>query len=189
LTSYVAAQIQNLPLFPINRLPQAHECDNRRSFGVRGRSVSAGLPELYRPAAEAPSTLEHTMSDPIAQAAEALSAAPVTGNVLVNETPVVAAPVVEAGTADMGESQTSSQAPASPQPSSSEPQSLVSASEQSAAASGSLATAQDSGELPRESHLMLLEAKFANALAKLRNAERVSVDELEAIYVHIKAVI
>jgi hypothetical protein len=44
-------------------------------------------------------------------------------------------------------------------------------------------------ELPRESHLMLLEAKFANALAKLRNAERVSVDELEAIYVHIKAVI
>lgn len=43
--------------------------------------------------------------------------------------------------------------------------------------------------LPRESHLMLLEAKFANALAKLRNGERVFIDELDAIYTHVKAVI
>lgn len=47
----------------------------------------------------------------------------------------------------------------------------------------------DPEPLPRESHLMLLEAKFAAALAKLRNAERVSVDELESIYTHIQAVI
>jgi hypothetical protein len=43
--------------------------------------------------------------------------------------------------------------------------------------------------LPRESHLMLLEAKFAAALAKLRNGERVFIDELDAIYTHVKAVI
>lgn len=43
--------------------------------------------------------------------------------------------------------------------------------------------------MAREWHLMSLEAKFASALAKLRNAERVSVYELESIYVHIKAVI
>lgn len=44
-------------------------------------------------------------------------------------------------------------------------------------------------ELPRESHLMLLESKFAAILAKLRNQERVAVDELEAVYAHVKAVL
>lgn len=43
--------------------------------------------------------------------------------------------------------------------------------------------------LPRESHLMLLEAKFGAAVAKLRNAERVAVADLEAIWEHIQAVI
>lgn len=43
--------------------------------------------------------------------------------------------------------------------------------------------------LPRESHLMLLEAKFGAAVEKLRNAERIAVAELEAIWEHIKAVI
>jgi hypothetical protein len=130
------------------------------------------------------------MSDPIAEAAAQMSdAAPsstepvmtqavaeqpvptVTGNVLVNAASVVDAPVLEAGTAATGEPSNTGADSAAPVDSSPTP------------------TVDAAAELPRESHLMLLEAKFANALAKLRNAERVSVDELEAIYVHIKAVI
>jgi hypothetical protein len=94
-----------------------------------------------------------------------------TGNVLVNAAPVVDAPVLEAGTAATGEPSNTGADSVAPVDSSPTP------------------TVDAAAELPRESHLMLLEAKFANALAKLRNAERVSVDELEAIYVHIKAVI
>jgi hypothetical protein len=76
-------------------------------------------------------------------------------------------------------------------PSSTEPQQpMPMSAEEHAALPDWVRNAQPpAAPLPRESHLMLLEAKFANALAKLRNAERVSVDELEAIYVHIKAVI
>lgn len=44
-------------------------------------------------------------------------------------------------------------------------------------------------ELRASSHLMLLNHKFAAALAKLRNAERVAADELEAIWEHVKAAI
>ncbi|MFM0566955.1 hypothetical protein PQQ88_01230 [Paraburkholderia caledonica] len=44
-------------------------------------------------------------------------------------------------------------------------------------------------ELPRESHLMLLEAKISVFRAKLANAERVALDEFEAIVGHIKAVL
>jgi hypothetical protein len=100
-----------------------------------------------------------------------------TGNVLVNAAPVVDGPNVDTGTPGSAVPEISSSAP------------LIS-SDANAVNSGSQATGAEAGdELPRESHLMLIEAKFANALAKLHNAERVSVDELEAIYVHIKAVI
>jgi hypothetical protein len=47
----------------------------------------------------------------------------------------------------------------------------------------------EADELPRESHLMLLEAKIAAFRAKLANAERVALDEFEAIVGHIKAVL
>lgn len=87
-------------------------------------------------------------------------------NMLVNETPVVAAPVVEAGTAAAGESLQSS------------PASTMSTTEPSSAE-----------PLPRESHLMLLEAKIAGFRAKLANAERVALDEFEAIVAHVKAVL
>jgi hypothetical protein len=90
------------------------------------------------------------------------------GNVLVNAAPVVDAPVIDAPAAE-------------PMP--------MSAEEHAALPDWVRNAQPPAAPLPRESHLMLLEAKFANALAKLRNAERVSVDELEAIYVHIKAVI
>lgn len=94
------------------------------------------------------------MSDPIAQAAEELSAAPsstepVTGNVLVNDAPVVAAATSTAA----------SDAP------------------------------QQETEIPRESHLMMLEAKIAGFRAKLANAERVALDEFEAIIAHVRAVL
>jgi hypothetical protein len=92
----------------------------------------------------------------------------ITGNVLVNAAPVVDAPVIDAPAAE-------------PMP--------MSAEEHAALPDWVRNAQPPAAPLPRESHLMLLEAKFANALAKLRNAERVSVDELEAIYVHIKAVI
>ena len=47
----------------------------------------------------------------------------------------------------------------------------------------------EADELPRESHLMLLEAKIAAFRAKLDNAERVALDEFEAIVGHVKAVL
>jgi hypothetical protein len=123
------------------------------------------------------------MSDPIAEAAANLDAAPsstepVTGNVLVNETPVVAAPVVEAGTATAGEIVA---APVEAAP-------VDTSATTSAAAVESVAT-QDADELPRESHLMLLEAKIAGFRAKLANAERVALDEFEAIVAHVRAVL
>jgi hypothetical protein len=141
---------------------------------------SAGSPELCVTRAATPSTLEHIMSDPIAQAAEALSAAPATepvavsvsieskpsladaplatGNVLVNETPTVEAPNV---------------APA------------VDAGAQEAGA----APAAGGDELPRESHLMLLEHKLAAMHAKFKTGERIVIDEFEQILGHIRAVL
>ncbi|MDR7006082.1 hypothetical protein [Paraburkholderia strydomiana] len=116
------------------------------------------------------------MSDPIAQAAEALSAAPsstdpVTGNVLVNETPTMAAPEI----APVGE----------PVISPSEPAPAVEAATSTAASDAP----QQETELPRETHLMMLEAKIAGFRAKLVNAERVALDEFEAIVAHVKAVL
>lgn len=115
------------------------------------------------------------MSDPIAQAAEALSAAPtaepVTGNVLVNDAPVLGAPEV----APVGE----------PVISPSEPAQVVKAATSTAASDAP----QQETEIPRESHLMMLEAKIAGFRAKLANAERVALDEFEAIIAHVKAVL
>lgn len=85
-----------------------------------------------------------------------------TGNILVNAAPLVDAPVLEAGGALMGEPTGSD---------SLTPSTLT------------------SDELPRESHLMLLEAKIASFRAKLANAERVALDEFEAIVGHVKAVL
>jgi hypothetical protein len=135
------------------------------------------------------------MSDPIAQAAEVLSAAPssteplvvqavaeqpapaviapaiapVTGNVLVNDTPVV----------DAGNGQAAATA-YSPQPNSttSAPSSPEKSTENS-----------DSSELPRESHLMLLEHKLAAMHAKFKTGERIVIDEFEQILGHIRAVL
>jgi hypothetical protein len=116
------------------------------------------------------------MSDPIAQAAEALSAAPVTGNVLVNETPVVAAPVVEAGTATVGE-QSASATP------------TVSTTVENSSSDASQPSTQAETELPRESHLMLLEHKLAAMHAKFKTGERIVIDEFEQILGHIRAVL
>jgi hypothetical protein len=133
------------------------------------------------------------MSDPIAQAAEALSAAPssteplvvqavaeqpapaviapaivfATGNVLVNETPVVDAPVIETKQYADGSTATG----VAPLPD-------LSPAEQDATA-----------PLPRESHLMLLEHKLAAMHAKFKTGERIVIDEFEQILGHIKAVL
>jgi hypothetical protein len=116
------------------------------------------------------------MSDPIAQAAEALSAAPsstepVTGNVLVNDAPVMTAPEIATVV---------------------EP--VISPSEPAPAVEAAISTAasdapQQETEIPRETHLMMLEAKIAGFRAKLANAERVALDEFEAIVGHMKAVL
>jgi hypothetical protein len=122
-----------------------HDLEAKVEHLIHPEAVSVGI--------ESKSSLE---SAPIATAEVA---APVTGNVLVNETLAVSAPVVEAGTADMGKSQPST------------------------------LTLPASSDLPRESHLMLLEAKIAGFRAKLANAERVALDEFEAIVGHVKAVL
>jgi hypothetical protein len=49
--------------------------------------------------------------------------------------------------------------------------------------------AEVAAPLPRDSHLMLLEAKIAAFRAKLANAERVALGEFEAIVGHIRAVL
>lgn len=163
------------------------------------------------------------MSDPIAQAAEAMNAAPagtdptppaegavlaeapaadvhvpdvspapVIGNVLVNSTPTVespnVAPAVDAGGQDPvgaapaagGDLPNVGAASAAPQ-----------SGPQADTAQPIAATASDTSadELPRESHLMLLEHKLGIVRAKLVNAERVSLDEFEAIVGHIRAVL
>lgn len=102
-----------------------------------------------------------------------------TGNVLVNETPTADAPVLE------GDSATVQNVENDLNP-------LVPAAGTEGAPASQLAAQAAEPEpepLPRESHLMLLEAKFGAAVAKLRNAERVAVDEMEAIWVHIQAVL
>jgi hypothetical protein len=133
------------------------------------------------------------MSDPIAQAAEALSAAPssteplvvqaiaeqpapaviepaivpVTGNVLVNAAPTVDAPVIETKQYADGSTATG----IAPLPD-------LSPAEQDATAL-----------LPRESHLMLLEHKLAAMHAKFKTGERIVIDEFEQILGHIRAVL
>lgn len=88
-------------------------------------------------------------------------------NMLVNETPAVGALVIETKQYADGSSATG----VAPLPD-------LSPAEQDAAEA-----------LPRESHLMLLEAKIAGFRAKLANAERVALDEFEAIVAHVKAVL
>jgi hypothetical protein len=137
------------------------------------------------------------MSDPIAQAAEALSAAPssteplvvqavaeqpvpaviapaivpVTGNVLVNAAPVVG----EQGNVQVAVQSGTAVNSAIAEPVASQP----SSASQSVAAT----------ELPRESHLMLLEHKLAAMHAKFKTGERIVVDEFEQILGHIRAVL
>lgn len=89
-----------------------------------------------------------------------------TGNVLLNAGPVVDAPVIETKQYADGSSATG----VAPLPD-------LSPAE------------QDAAELPRESHLMLLEHKLAGMRAKLVNAERVTLDEFEQILGHIRAVL
>lgn len=129
-------------------------------------------------------------------------------NMLVNETPVVAAPVVEAGTAAPGEPQAvtvsspvlNSEPSAPTSPTLTTGNLLVNASpmvDTPNVVPAADAGAQEAGAapvaggdvLPRESHLMLLEAKIAGFRAKLANAERVALDEFEAIVAHVKAVL
>ncbi|MFM0020899.1 hypothetical protein [Paraburkholderia azotifigens] len=129
------------------------------------------------------------MSDPIAQAAEALNAAP-----------MEPAPQ-EAGTAASGElPSTNAASQSSPAEATTLGNVLVNSTptvEAPNVAPAADAGAQEAGvaptaggdELPRESHLMLLEAKLGMFRAKLVNAERVSLDEFEAIVGHIKAVL
>ncbi len=129
------------------------------------------------------------MSDPIAQAAEALNAAP-----------TEPAPQ-EAGTAASGELPLTS---ADSQSSPAEATTLgnVLANSTPTVEAPNVAPAADAGapeagaapvdggdELPRESHLLLLEAKLGMFRAKLANAERVSLDEFESIVRNMRAVI
>lgn len=101
------------------------------------------------------------------------------GNVLLNDAPVVDAPVLD------GDTKTLVNVENDLNP-------LVPAAGTEGAPASQLAAQAAEPEvepLPRESHLMLLEAKFSNAIAKLRNGERVFLDELDAIYAHVKAVL
>jgi hypothetical protein len=104
---------------------------------------------------------------------------PAGGNVLVNDTPTLDAPAVDGDTKTL----TNVETQLNP---------LVPAAGTEGPPATQLAAQAEEPEvepLSRDSHLMLLEAKFAIALAKLRNAERVAAEELDAIWQHVKAVI
>jgi hypothetical protein len=110
------------------------------------------------------------MTDAIAQAAADMAAAPsstepVTGNVLVNETPA-------------GE-QGNVNAAAGSQP----------AADTTLKSSEQPATNEAPEAMPRESHLMLLEHKLTAMHAKFKTGERIVIDEFESILGHIRAVL
>lgn len=111
------------------------------------------------PSSTEPAVVQAAVEQPVPAVIEP-AIAPVTGNVLVNAGPVVDSPNV-AGAADGG-AQTST---------------------------AGAAPVGGGDALPRESHLMLLEAKIGIFRAKLANAERVALDEFESIVGHVKAVL
>jgi hypothetical protein len=124
--------------------------------------------------------------------------APQTGNVLANSTPTAEAPNVapaadvggqEAGAAPAagGDSGNAQAAPVTPNSSEA---SFALAETSGTATDASIAgSAIGSAELPRESHLMLLEHKLAAMHAKFKTGERIVIDEFEQILGHIKAVL
>lgn len=144
-------------------------------------------------------SLEHIMSDPIAQAAEAMNAAPAsiqTGDTLsgamtgVVQT-AVSAPVAAAVIATLDTLAANAEARGNVLVNSTptvEAPNVVPAADAGAPEAGAAPVA-GGDELPRESHLMLLEHKLGIVRAKLINAERVSLDEFEGILVHIRAVL
>jgi hypothetical protein len=159
-----AAQLVQQPAEPTlleTAMNTIHDLEAKVEHLIHPEAVSVGI--------ESKPSLE---SAPLATAEVA---APVTGNVLVN-----AAPVVE-GNVDTGTSGSTVPAISSSRPSIN--------SDANVGESGSQATGAEASDLPRASHLMLLEAKISGFRAKLANAERVALDEFEAIVGHVKAVL
>jgi hypothetical protein len=164
--------------------------------GVATDANTAGDVGNVRGAATASSPLPN--STPFAQSAPEKStensalAPAATGNVLLNASPTVDVPVLEAGGAEMGELDAKASA-GSPVNVANAAQTAAAALAGTAEASASTApiatTLKTSDPLPRESHLMLLEAKISAFRTKLANAERVALVEFEAIVGHIKAVL
>jgi hypothetical protein len=139
------------------------------------------------------------MSDPIAQAAEALSAAP------SSTEPLQVAPEVapvgersslpssgEAGSGDAGnaDAPTSPAGAATPAITGNVLLNATPVVDAPVLSDAAIEQPEPEAEpIPRESHLMMLEAKIAGFRAKLANAERVALDEFEAIIAHVKAVL
>ncbi|CAD6548714.1 hypothetical protein LMG28727_04880 [Paraburkholderia kirstenboschensis] len=135
------------------------------------------------------------MSDPIAEAASLNDAAPsstepqqiapdVPAEPAVSQTPAVLQVAVEAGNADAGTSPAGAAKPAVTG------NVLLNASPVIDAPVLAEPVAEAESEpLPRESHLMLLAHKLAAMHSKLKNGERIVIDEFEQILGHIQAVL
>jgi len=121
------------------------------------------------------------MSDPIAQAAQQLNEHQATeaGTAVAGE-PVPQSSASTESPLSSPSTQTDG-APSSAQPSISQP-----AADTTAKSSEPQGTGE---ELPRESHLLLLEHKLAAMHAKFKTGERIVIDEFEQILGHIKAVL
>jgi hypothetical protein len=139
-----------------------------------------------------PNSTPFAQSSPEKSTENSALAPAATGNVLLNASPTVDVPVLEAGGAEMGELDAKASA-GSPVNVANAAQTAAAALAGTAEASASTApiatTLKTSDPLPRESHLMLLEAKISAVRTKLANAERVALVEFEAIVGHIKAVL
>jgi hypothetical protein len=133
-----------------------------------------------------PSTLEQIMSDPIAQAAADMAAAP-SSTEPHTDAPAVAQP---GESAQQSASLSSNDASAT----STEAVNAAAASQPTSqpVADTTVKSSEPQGtgeELPRESHLLLLEHKLAAMHAKFKTGERIVIDEFEQILGHIKAVL
>lgn len=129
------------------------------------------------------------MSDPIAEAAESMNAAPVSADPAPPATGAVLAeaPAADVQVPDVSPAAVTGNVLVNSTPTVESPN--VAPAVDAGAQEAGAAPAGGGDELPRESHLMLLEAKLGMFRAKLANAERVSLDEFEAIVGHMRAVL
>lgn len=137
------------------------------------------------------------MSDPIAQAAEALSAAPsstepVQGSGVIVNGVGIPASAVSGTTITLENAPVTGNVLVNAGPMVDAPNVVNTSGAGEITGASDVAPSDlppETAALPRESHLMLLEHKLAAMHAKFKTGERIVIDEFEQILGHIRAVL